>query len=232
MSEMGRLAGVFFEPGKVFADLAGKPRWLVPILISIIIGLGFVYALNSRIGWDQTIRQGMAANPRTADMTPAQREQAIQTGAKFAAIVSWAGAILGPPFFVLAIAGILTGLFNALLGTELKFSQMFSITAYATLVRVIFSLLIILLIYLKPPEDFDIRFNPFSIGGYLSRADTPKFLMSLLTSIDLFSIWTVVLLAIGFSVASKKLSFGKCLMAIAIPWLVAVVAMAGLASMG
>ncbi len=230
MSEIGRLAGVFFEPGKVFADLAAKPRWLVPILISILLGLCFVYALNSRVGWDQTIRQAMTNNPRTADMTVAQKEQAIQTGAKFAAIVGWIGAILGPPVFVLIIAGILTGLFNALLGTDLKFGQMFSITAYAMLVRTLYTVLILLVLYLKPPEDFDIRVNPFSIGGYLSRTETPKWLMSLATSLDLFSIWTVVLLAIGFSVASKKLSFGKSLAGVAIPWLVVVVALMGMAS--
>ncbi|HVO99667.1 MAG TPA: YIP1 family protein [Bryobacteraceae bacterium] len=230
MSEIGRLAGVFFEPGKVFADLAAKPRWLVPILISILLGLCFVYALNSRVGWDQTIRQAMTNNPRTADLTPAQKEQAIQRGAQVAAIVAWIGAILGPPVFVLVIAGVLTGLFNALLGTDLRFGQMFSITAYAMLVRGLYTVLIVLILYLKPPEDFDIRFNPFSIGGYLNRTDTPKWLMSLATSFDLFSIWSIVLLAIGFSVASKKLSFGKCLTAIAIPWLVVVVALMGLQS--
>lgn len=230
MSEIGRLGGVFFEPGKVFADLAAKPRWLVPILISILLGLSFTYALNSRVGWDQTIRQALVNNPRTADLTPAQKEQAIQRGAQFAAVAAWFGAVLAPPLTSLIIAGILTGLFNALLGTDLKFSQMFSITSYAMLVRSLYTVLIILILYLKPPEDFDIRFNPFSIGGYLSRTETPKFLLGFATSMDLFSIWTVVLLALGFSVASKKLSFVKCFTAVAIPWLLVVIALAGMTS--
>src|SRR5450631_2289255 len=230
MTELGRLGGVFFEPGKVFADLAEKPRWVVPVVIAIVIGLIFVYSLSSRVGWDQTIRTAMANNPRTADLTVAQKEEAIRRGAQFAGGIAWVGAVIGPPFFILVIAGVLTGLFNALLGTELKFAQVFSIAAYALLVRGIYSLLIILILYLKPPEDFDIRFNPFSIGGYLNRQETPKFLMGSLTSIDVFSIWTVILLAIGISVAAKRLSFTKALTAIAIPWLIMVLAFAMLGS--
>jgi hypothetical protein len=42
---------------------------------------------------------------------------------------------------------------------------------------------------------------------------------SLCGSLDLFTIWSIVLLAIGFSVAARKLSFTKVLTAIAIPWL-------------
>lgn len=225
MTEIGRVSGVFFEPGKVFADLAARPRWVVPILISILMGLSFSYAISTHVGWEQTMRKTFAANPRTADLPAEQREQLIVRSAKFASIAGWVGAILGPPFFVLIIAGVLTGLFNALLGTDLKFAQMFSITAYVMLVRTVYSLLLILIIYLKPPEDFDIRVSPFSPAYYMNAQETPKWLMSLAGSLDLFTLWTLVLLAIGFSVAARKLSFGKALTAILIPWLLIVVAL-------
>lgn len=224
MTEAGRLSGVFFEPGKVFADVAERPKWIAPIVISILIGLVFVYCISTHIGWDQTIRQTFANNPRTADLPADQRERMIATGSKVASVIGWVGAILGPPLSILIIAGVLTGLFNALLGTELKFAQTFAITAYALLVRAIFSLLLILLMYLKPPEEFNLQVSPFSPAAYMNRQDTPKWLMSLAGSLDLFTIWAIVLLAIGFSVAAKKLSFSKALTAIVIPWLLIVVA--------
>jgi hypothetical protein len=230
MTEIGRVAGVFYEPGKVFADLAERPRWIVPILISILLGMSFVYAVNTHVGWEQIVRQQIAASPRAADLPADQREQAIARGAKFASVIGWVGAVLGPPFFVLIIAGILTGLFNALLGTDLKFFTMFCITCYAMLVRAVYSILLIVIMFLKPPEDFNIRISPFSPAGYMSVQDTPKWLMALAGSLDLFTIWTIVLLAIGFSVASRKIAFSKALIAIGVPWLVWVVAMMGLAS--
>src|ERR1035437_8202489 len=231
MSEPARLFGVFYEPGKVFADVAEKPRWgIAPILVSILVGLALVYAISSHIGWETTIRQPPSNNPRMADLPAEQREKAIATGTKIASIGGWIRAILGAPFSVLIIAGVLTGLFNGLLGTELKFAKMFAITAYALVVRALLAALLILLAYLKPPAEFNIQVSPFSPAAYMNRLENPKWLMSLAGSLDLFTIWSVILLAIGFSVAARKLSFAKSLTAIAIPWLLWVVAMMALQS--
>jgi hypothetical protein len=230
MTEIGRVAGVFYEPGKVFADVAQKPRWIVPMLISILAGLALVYAISSHIGWETTIRQTLANNPRTADMPAEQREKAIATGAKVGSIIGWVGAILGAPFSVLIIAGVLTGIFNGLVGTDVKFAQAFAITTYALLVRAVFTGILILLIYLKPPEDFNIQVSPFSPAAYMNRLENPKWLMALCGSLDLFTIWAIVLLAIGFSVAARKLSFSKALMTILIPWLIVVAATMSLQS--
>ena len=230
MTEPGRLFGVFYEPGKVFADVAERPRWLAPIVVAILFGLAFVYTISSHIGWEQTVRQTLANNPRTADLPAEQRELAISRGAKFASVIGWIGAIVGPPFFTLIVAGVLTGIFNGLLGAELKFIQMFAITAYAFLVRSLYTLLLIIIVYLKPPEEFNIQVSPFSPAAYMNRQDNPKWLMSLAGSLDLFTLWTIVLLAIGFSVAARKLSFSKALITIAIPWLIIVVALMSLQS--
>ena len=43
MSEFSRLTGVFFEPGKTFADIAERPRWLVPLLLVIVAGVAFYF---------------------------------------------------------------------------------------------------------------------------------------------------------------------------------------------
>jgi hypothetical protein len=224
MTELGRLSGVFFEPSKAFADVAERPRWIVPIVIAIVFALTFSYAMSTHVGWEATVRQSMVNNPRVADLPADQREQIIEKGAKAASILGWVGAIVGPPFFTLVIAAVLTGIFNGMLGTELKFKQMFAITAYAFLARAIYTVLLVIILYLKPPEDFDIRVSPFSLGAYLNRQETPKWLLSLAGSLDLFTIWVLILLAIGFSVAAKKLSFAKALITICIPWLVLVVA--------
>lgn len=99
MNEPARLLGVFYEPGKVFADVAENPRWgIAPILISILVGIALVYSISTHIGWEQTIRQTLANNPRTADLPADQREKAIATGTKIASIGGWVGAILGAPF--------------------------------------------------------------------------------------------------------------------------------------
>ena len=70
-------------------------------------------------------------------------------------------------------------------------------------------------LFLKDPEEFNLQ-NPlmFNVGAYLS-PDSPAALRALGSSIDLFSLWIIVLLAIGVSSAARKMSFGKALTAIA-----------------
>jgi hypothetical protein len=84
--------------------------------------------------------------------------------------------------------------------------------------------LAILVMFLKNSEDFDLR-NPtaFNVGAFLDPQTTPKFLHSMGTSLDLFSIWTILLLATGLSVAGRKISWSKALIAVIVPWILWIV---------
>jgi hypothetical protein len=57
----------------------------------------------------------------------------------------------------------------------------------------------------------------FNVGAYLN-PDSPAALRALGTSIDLFSLWILVLLAIGVSAAGRKVSFGKAFTGIFALW--------------
>jgi hypothetical protein len=73
-------------------------------------------------------------------------------------------------------------------------------------------------LFLKDPDEFNLQ-NPlmFNVGAYLS-PDSPAALRALGSSIDLFSLWIIVLLAIGVHAAGRKISFGKALAGIGLPW--------------
>jgi hypothetical protein len=74
--------------------------------------------------------------------------------------------------------------------------------------------------FLKNPEDFDMQHPlPANLGAFLSTQTTPKWLYGLASSIDLFAIWVMLLMALGFSVAAgRKMSFAKSLTLVLIPW--------------
>jgi hypothetical protein len=95
---------------------------------------------------------------------------------------------------------------------------MMAIVAYGFLPLLIQTGLSMVVLYLKDPEEFNLQ-NPlmFNVGAYLS-PDTPAALRALGSSIDLFSLWIMVLLAIGISAAARKISFGKALAGIIFPW--------------
>ena len=61
--------------------------------------------------------------------------------------------------------------------------------------------------------------NPlaFNVGAYLP-SETAAWLKTLGSSLDVFSFWIMALIAIGISATARKVSFGKALVGVMIPW--------------
>src|SRR5579863_5603494 len=77
MGEMSRLAGIFFEPGKTFTDIAARPSFLLPLVLGILAALTSSYFIGQKVGWERIFRHQAETNSRMQGMDPAAREQAI-----------------------------------------------------------------------------------------------------------------------------------------------------------
>ena len=231
LGEVGRIADVFIDPKKAFADIAARPGWIVPIVLVVVAYLAFMYCFTTHVGWEHSMRQAMETNSRVQQMDPQQREAALQMQLKFAPI----GAYVAGPIVIVVMALVMAGVLLMvckMMGASIGFKQMFGISAYAMLPGLISSLLAIVVIFIKNPEDFNLQ-NPlaFNLGAFLEPPpNSAKALYSLATSIDLFSFWTILLLAVGISVAARKFPFSKALVAVLVPWVVVVLVKAGWAS--
>ncbi|MCU1335365.1 MAG: hypothetical protein JWO19_946 [Bryobacterales bacterium] len=217
VSEAARLAGVFFSPGKAFADIARRPRWWIPLIIGAILSTIYLNAFTQRVGWESVIRPAIERSPNTQNMPAAQREQLIRTTAGFYKYVGYGSALISL-VYVFIVAVILMFLFDTIMSAGVGLKRMMAIVAYAFLPLNIQTALSMVVLFLKDPEDFNLQ-NPLmlNVGAYLS-PDAPAALRALGSSIDLFSLWIIVLLAIGVSAAARRISFGKALAGIAFPW--------------
>ncbi|MGA2143621.1 MAG: Yip1 family protein [Bryobacteraceae bacterium] len=233
LSEFSRLTGVFFEPGKTFADIVARPRWIVPMLLVILIGLAATVQMSQRIGWERIVSHSFDTSSRAQNMTPQQRQQAIETGVKIASVMAYIGPIVGVPIYFLVVAAVLLGIFAGILSAPVKFKQAFAVVSYANLPGVVSGILLIVVLQLKNPDEFNVQ-NPlaFNPGAFMDPLATSKALYSLATSIDLFTLWTIVLMAIGFKAAAgKKLSSSGAFLAVFLPWCVWVGGKAALAGL-
>src|SRR2546429_3613963 len=57
ISPLGRVIGVFFSPKATFEDIVRKPGWLLPVGISLILGLLVSIAINQRVNWRDFMNQ-------------------------------------------------------------------------------------------------------------------------------------------------------------------------------
>ncbi len=219
ISAFGRLTGVLFNPKATFEDIAAKPSFLLPLVVIVVLSVVIVAVFGQRVGWRGTIEKQLASNPRTADLPADQREQAIERGEKFAPVVSYVIVFLAAPVAALISAAVLLAAFNLVAGARVNFLQSFGIVTHSYVPGIIGGAIGLIMLFVKSPDTININnLVAANLAAFLA-GDSPKWLISLGTSIDLFQFWTIVLMGIGFSAVNpKKVSIGKGIAIVAITW--------------
>ena len=228
ISPFGRIIGVFFSPTATFEDIVRKPSWVLPVVLLTLFSIGVSFAINQRINWREFMAQQIEKSPQAASMSAEQKEQRIEGGAKFSPILTWAIGVCGPIVFALVVALVMWGAYNLLGGANTNFGTSFAITSHAALTGLVSSLLFIVVLYLKAPGTVDLE-NPVATNlAAVLPDDSAKWLVALLKSFDIFTFWTLILLAIGFATTNpKKLKGGKAFTIAFSVWAVYVVLRVG-----
>jgi len=231
MSELGRLVGVFVSPGQAFKDIVLRPRWWVPVLIGMVVTMAYLYTISDRIGWEQVIRSQMDRSAASRNIPAAQRQQVIDLQVRIFPYIMYIGAPLGSIISLMVIAGVLKFLADVILGAGIGFKRLMGIAAYGYLPYTLMALLSMIVLYMTPPDEFDMQ-NPlmFNLGAVMAK-DSAAWLKALGASFDLFSLWTMVLLSIGMAAASRKMSAGKAFGMLLFPWALIVILRVGVAAL-
>ena len=210
LSEGARLANVFFAPSKTFTDIRRNASWWVPWLIISMLSIAFMYTIGHKIGYEDLARKTIMSS-KAADqfegLSAEQQDQRIQMTAKFMKFAGYASPV--SLLLVTAIvAGILLGLFNFGAGAEVSFKQSLAVVWYAWLPSILSSILALISIVIGSANDsfkegFNLQ-NPVATNpAYFMDPAQHKFLYGLASGVDVFAIWIVILLGIGFSSISK-----------------------------
>lgn len=204
VNHFGRIIGALLSPGRTFAEIARRPTWIAPVILMSVIGLGVAAMMNQRVNWGSFIRQKAEQNARFAQLSEEQKDRALGTQVKFASVFTYCFGALGTFVLVLIFAAIYLGAFNLFAGAGLNYKTSLGITSHAYLPTAIAGILVLITLPLKAYGDVDPEHMLASnIGAFLG-SDSPKWLQTLGTSIDVFWIWTLVLVAIGYSAANPK----------------------------
>jgi hypothetical protein len=125
------------------------------------------------------------------------------------------GAFIAGPLFVLGGIALLSlglwGTINFAFGGKATYGSIFSMWFYAGLPGIIKPLLGTIVIFAGvTPETFNIKnYAPTNVAAFLNPIETNAALYSVASSLDLITIWTLVLLGIGVAtVAGVKRSSG------------------------
>lgn len=225
------LIDVYFSPREAFTRIVRQPRFLVPLVLYVVLVLGFTAVWMQKMDPVEFMKVQIEESGR-ADRIPAeQREAIIEQQAKWMPIFAWVMGPVGIAVTLLVIAGVLMFVYRFFYSSEVTFRQAFAIVTWIFFAVALVSTPLMLLV-LQLKGDWNI--NPqeviqANLGLLLEKSSAAKPLWALLSSIDLFSLWMVFLLAVGFGVASKKTT-GSAIWGVAIPWILIVLAKVGWAA--
>jgi hypothetical protein len=197
-----RIVGVLMAPNETFASIARQPDWVVPLVIILVVSLLTGVLIAQHVNFNDLAREAMEMNPRTAQL-PSDR---VDTMVRFTAGMMKVSAYASPFLSIvilLVVAGAMLLTFR-MFGGEGNFKQAFSATTYGWYPRLIKGILGgAVILSRKSISIFDLQNPLLSNLGFLFDPKSNPLPYALASSVDLFTIWSVVLLLIGFSALSR-----------------------------
>jgi len=234
LSQGVRIVNTFIAPSKTFTDLRRNASWWAPWLLISIVSMVFIWSMGKQIGFEQISKNQIAHSSRADQFDKLPADQQAKQLAISSKII--AGFGYGSPVLILfycLIATLALWLtFKLAVGGETTFGQSYAIVMYAWLPGIIGAILGTISMFAGiNPEGFDIN-NPVgtNLAYYLDPDTTGKFVRGMASSLDILSIWSIVLVGIGFACTSK-VKRSTAIIVVAVLYLVFKLATSALASL-
>ena len=204
---------IWFSPRQLFARRAND-SWAVPMLV--IAALSIVLAFVFRPVQQAMQQAAMAARGMTEEQMAAARN--------IGGVMSVVGIIFAPIGMTVAvlIGSLITWIAAKIASIDVGFRRALMITTFVTFLLLLQQALggIFMTMKLNKGQEIDaIKDNSFGILRFMNPAEMNDIVVALLSRLDLFAIWAMVLYAIAFMAAAKAPK-GSAWIAAAIIWVI------------
>jgi hypothetical protein len=197
---------VLYAPARVFTSMKEKPQWLAALLVVMITTVLVTAIIMKPLVMPEQRERMMKRLAENPEMSPDVRERVMAR--MDSPLVYWTGllgAAVGQPLALLIAALVFWGLFS-FLGGKAGFGHMFSATVHGALVTVPASIIKVPLMFALGT----VRVQT-SLALMLPSDLEETFMFRLLSQVDIFAIWSLIIMATGFSLYSgvkSRTSFG------------------------
>jgi hypothetical protein len=202
-SGAGRVLGALVAPGDTFRSLAARPTWLAPLLVTVVLVTVLTGMISARIDMAQAIRHQLEAAGSQPSLE--QIDQRVETMKKIQPYLALFQGLVATPAIYLLCA-LLFWVALKLLGSDMTYKASFATSLYALLpLGLVQALLAIPVIWNRASFTQDeARSGSFLASNLAAWAPEGVGVVArtLLGSVDLFSIWTIVLLVIGYRIVA------------------------------
>jgi hypothetical protein len=225
-SDFGRVIGALVAPGKTFRSIAERPTWGVAFAVLMVVTVVATLIFFQKVDFAEVARQQMEAQGREV---PPEMEQAggMIRGCAMAA------ALIMPLVIYFGVPLVLWGVFT-LLGGTIDYRTSLAVALHAMMPLAVSALLAIPVLFSRESLSYEeVQAGSVLMSNLAAFApeDASPILIAALSSLDIFTIWCVVLLILGYAIAAR-VSKAKAAAAILALWFVLIGIKVGLAAFG
>lgn len=212
-----RLAGLFFEPSRVFRSLRAHPSWLAALVVVALLNFAYYTAFVQRLTPERVVSYPMDKMVEGGWMPPevaaAQKEDGIAAAKDPVRVAGGAVTSFAAAFGMTALLAGVALLLIMLFGGRINFWQSFSALVHAALpVTIISQALNLVLLYVKEPEDIHPVLGQGglvtdNLGALFSPGEHPV-LYAAASFIGVLVFYRVWLTATGLRHAGERVSSG------------------------
>lgn len=195
ISDLSGMGNFFIDPAGAAPYVFRKWFWVGPLVVMSIVAM----VVQSQM--IPLIQHVMEVSPIPANTNPAQYQKGIQMAMTIQHVV-----LFIMPVFIAAILAIQAGLVTAtasVLGVKAKFLNAFNLICGVSLIGSLAAIATAIIVRAKgDPSTMAELKPPLGLDIFLAEG-TNKFLMAILSYFSVFTIWTIVMYVLIFSVAFR-----------------------------
>jgi len=195
-----RFIGIITSPKDTFTSIVPAPKWfgmlaLTTVLVAVFSALPMTTEAGKQAGIDQQVEQRRSFGIETSDRDYAQMEK--MSGVM--PYITLGMVVIVSPIIAVVISGILFAIFNAALGGEAAFKQVFSVFVHAGAVSALSTVFSGIVNYFRGGMG-----SVANVGALLPMLPERSFAANLLGTVDVFLVWHVIVLAMGLGVLYRR----------------------------
>lgn len=192
-----RVVQVFTSPARLFDALRVTPRALGALLV--VIGLGLV--VQALIPAELVREAAMAALPADA---PPEQVAAVERFVASLTMIRWAATVVAPMVFILVAAAFVLLVWNVMMGGEERFRTVLACSSHAFIIWAVGGIVTLpLMLARRDPR------TAFALHVLVPGLDPGTYLFRLLHGLNVFALWTMVVLGIAVSRLYPKARAGS-----------------------
>lgn len=200
---LSRALGVIVSPGETLRGVVADPRpFSILLVVAIVLGLS--------AGLPQFTERGrQAVVDMQADMVERMTGQPVTQEAydqmyaqsRFGAYTAVVSTFVFTPIMAMFFTGLFWGLFNAVLGGTATFKQVLGIVSHSMVIMAVGGALAAPIQLARGTMSMT---GPFTLAGLAPMLDETSFLARLLGAINVFTLWQILVLAIGLGILYQR----------------------------